>query len=88
MEQLLNILISYLTVLYSQFMFDVDVFSQWWMYAFLCIPAGGYLVFFILKWVVLTLPITFLVGGTIGAIVRSPFTLIAKAVKKSRRNRG
>jgi hypothetical protein len=37
--------------------FDVWVFSQWWLYAPLLIPASAYLSFFFLKWVVLTAPV-------------------------------
>lgn len=41
----------------SWYMFDLWVFSQWWMYAPLFIPITLYLVFFLTKWLVLTLPI-------------------------------
>ena len=46
-----------LNVLQQLYLFDVWVFSQWWMYAPLLIPIMFYFVFFILKWVVLTLPV-------------------------------
>lgn len=37
--------------------FDLWVFSQWWLYAPLLIPFSLYLVFFFLKWTILTTPI-------------------------------
>lgn len=37
--------------------FDVWVFSQWWLYAPLLIPAALYLAFFFVKWMVLTAPL-------------------------------
>jgi len=43
--------------LVSLWKFDVEVFSNPWMYWPLCIPAGCYLAFFFLKWVVLTAPV-------------------------------
>ena len=41
----------------EQWLYDIEVFSQWWMYACLLIPASLYLCFFIIKWIFLTLPI-------------------------------
>ena len=56
-----------LQVLYECWLFDLWVFSQWWLYAPLLIPAAGYLVFFFVKWVVLTapawLPVSLIVGS-------------------------
>lgn len=46
-----------LNVLQQLYLFDIWVFSQWWMYAPLLIPVMFYFAFFILKWVVLTLPV-------------------------------
>ena len=37
--------------------FDIWVFSQWWLYAPLLIPFCFYMMFFIMKWTILTLPI-------------------------------
>lgn len=37
--------------------YDVAVFSNPWLYYWLLIPAGFYLVFFFLKWAVLTAPL-------------------------------
>ena len=39
------------------FEFDAWVFSQWWLYAPLCVPAIFYISFFALKWYVLTIPL-------------------------------
>ncbi len=52
-----DILYQYIELLWNTFQYDVDVFSQAWMYYWLLIPAIGYFVFFILKWIVLTAPI-------------------------------
>lgn len=43
--------------LIEQWKFDMWVFSQWWLYAPLAIPACFYLSFFFTKWAVLTAPI-------------------------------
>jgi hypothetical protein len=37
--------------------FDMWVYSQWWTYAFLLIPAIFYTIFFVLKWTIITLPL-------------------------------
>jgi len=39
------------------FEYDVEVFSQPWMYWCLLIPATFYLMFFFMKWAVLTAPV-------------------------------
>lgn len=54
MNQILEKILNTLT---EQWLFDVYVFSQWWLYVPLAIPAVLYLSFFILKWVFLTLPL-------------------------------
>lgn len=46
-----------LTVFQQLYLFDVWVFSQWWLYAPLFIPAMFYFAFFVIKWSVLTLPV-------------------------------
>ena len=38
-------------------LYDMHVFSQWWLYAPLLIPAICYLSFFMAKWAVITLPV-------------------------------
>ena len=75
----LEILLAYVNFLWQAFQFDVAVFSHWWMYAFLCVPVTGYLIFFCLKWFVITLPIWYVPSKILGA---SPFGLITKEVKK------
>jgi len=52
-EQLID---NYLALLWTAFQYDYDVFSKPWLYAWL-VPVFFYLVFFIVKWVVLTLPV-------------------------------
>lgn len=49
--------------------FDLWVFTQWWLYAPLGIPAVFYFAFFVVKWWVLTLP------------VWMPFYVIVKAFR-------
>lgn len=46
-----------LSTLLRLWLYDVSVFSQPWLYIWLCIPAGAYLCFFVAKWCVLTLPV-------------------------------
>jgi hypothetical protein len=48
---------NYLQLLWDSFQYDIDVFSQIWIYAWLLIPAVFYFIFFIIKWIVLTAPI-------------------------------
>jgi hypothetical protein len=52
-----TILSDYLSLLWRLFQFDIYVFSHPWMYYLLLIPAVGYLVFFFVKWAVLTAPL-------------------------------
>ena len=47
---------KYFEFLWNCFQFDIQTFSHGWMYYYLLIPALGYFVFFILKWIVLTIP--------------------------------
>ena len=49
MESILNTLLSWYT-------FDLWVFTQWWVYAFI-LPIVFYLPFFLLKWAIVTAPI-------------------------------
>jgi phosphate/sulfate permease len=43
--------------LFELWKYDVEIFSEWWLYAPVLIPAMAYLLFFFLKWTVLTAPI-------------------------------
>jgi len=52
----MEILHKYLEILWNSFQYDVNVFSQAWIYYWALVPAIGYLIFFILKWFVLTAP--------------------------------
>jgi hypothetical protein len=47
---------KYLDFLWNCFQSDIHIFSLSWLYYYLLIPAAGYFVFFILKWIVLTIP--------------------------------
>jgi len=49
---------GYLKLLLRLFEFDVNAMSQPWMYWCLLIPITFYLVFFVVKWLVLTAPFT------------------------------
>jgi hypothetical protein len=44
-------------LLIQQYLFDVEVLSQPWMYYWLLIPAEAYVIFMFIKWAVLTMPI-------------------------------
>jgi hypothetical protein len=48
---------SYFNLLWNMFQFDINVLSQPWMYYWVLVPAIGYLIFFFIKWIVLTTPI-------------------------------
>lgn len=47
---------KYFNFLYECFMYDIDVFSTGWIYYWLLIPAMFYLMFFMIKWWLLTMP--------------------------------
>jgi len=47
---------KYLELLWNMFEYDINQLSQPWMYYWLLMPAIGYLVFFFVKWAVLTTP--------------------------------
>jgi hypothetical protein len=53
----MEILQKYLELLWSCFEYDIHIFSQTWIYAWILIPAMCYTAFFMVKWVVLTAPI-------------------------------
>jgi len=52
-----EILEKYFTRLYELFLYDIEVMSQPWMYWCLLIPISCYVVFFFIKWSVLTAPL-------------------------------
>jgi hypothetical protein len=54
----------------------MDIFSKPWMYYLALIPAAAYLVFFIVKWAVLTTPIWL-----------PPFLILQSFSYKSRRRK-
>jgi hypothetical protein len=54
---MLEILEAYLNFIWSTFQYDMEVFSQGWMYYWLLIPAVFYFIFFFIKWAVITAPI-------------------------------
>ncbi len=52
----MEILQQYIALLWQMFQYDIQVFSQPWMYYALLLPAFFYFIFFMLKWTVLTTP--------------------------------
>ena len=52
-----EILTAYLNILWNSFQWDIHYFSQAWMYYLLLLPFLGYLIFFFVKWTILTTPI-------------------------------
>lgn len=52
-----EILDVYINFCWQAFQYDMDVFSRGWMYYWLFIPAFCYLVFFFVKWSVITAPL-------------------------------
>lgn len=72
-----DVLAAYLKLLLRMFEYDVAVMSQPWMYWCLLIPICFYLVFFVIKWLVLTAPFTIIVGAA-AAMVRSIFSRSSK----------
>lgn len=64
---MIEILNEYLKFLWSAFQYDMNVFSQGWIYYCLLIPASFYLIFFMLKWAIITapfwIPIRMVFGG-------------------------
>lgn len=53
---LIEIFTNYINILYNLFLYDLDVFSNPILYA-LIIPFFFYLIFFFIKWTILTTPI-------------------------------
>jgi hypothetical protein len=66
MEILLELVILIFKTLVDLWLFDLEVFSNKWMYIPLCIPAFGYLIFFVVKWAVLLYPL----WGTLALIFK------------------
>jgi hypothetical protein len=64
---------KYLEILLRNFENDMEQLSQPWMYYWLLIPAIGYLIFFFLKWTILTAPIWI------------PFSIVAKSFGEIRK---
>jgi hypothetical protein len=58
----MDILHKYLEFLWNSFQYDIQVFSHGWLYYWLLIPAFGYFVFFIFKWIVLMAPLWLPIG--------------------------
>lgn len=77
-----ELFLIYLRKLLDAFLYDYSVFSEEkWMYYWACIPAFGYLVFFILKWVFLTLP--FWLPPTVVLRAIFPIVRVKNVTKKS-----
>jgi hypothetical protein len=53
----MDVLHKYLEFLWNSFQYDMEVFSQAWLYYWALLPATGYFIFFIIKWIVLTAPV-------------------------------
>ena len=51
-----ELFLQYLNMLYPLFQYDISILSQKWM-IFTIIPAALYLIFFFIKWAVLTTPL-------------------------------
>jgi len=73
-----EVLDKYASLLYDLFLYDVEVYSQGWIYAWILIPALCYTVFFVIKWVVLTLPI-----WLPGKILLNEIEKLVKSAKKT-----
>lgn len=58
MDKIADVIAAYLQLLLDQLKYDVDKMSQPWMYWWLLVPISAYCVFFILKWMVLLVPVT------------------------------
>ena len=52
-----DLLTQYFAILLVQFQWDLAQFAQPWMYWWLLVPATFFLMFFVTKWAVLTLPL-------------------------------
>ena len=56
-EVLVEYLIRYVDFCIGMFKYDIEVFSESWMYWWLCIPAIAYFGFFVFKWAVIATPL-------------------------------
>lgn len=70
-----------LKTLLDMWLFDVEVFSSKWMYIPLCIPAMFYMMFFMLKWSIITFPFWLPVVILISSI-SSGLSSIISAIRK------
>jgi hypothetical protein len=64
----MGILDKYLNFLWEMFMFDMDIFSEPWMYIPFLIPIAFYLIFFTIKWTVLLMPLSIVSGIAVGIL--------------------
>lgn len=55
--ELIQIAKEYINFLWSIYKQDMTNLSQWWMWAFLAIPGIGYLIFFFIRWCLITTPL-------------------------------
>lgn len=53
-----KIIDKYFELLWGFFLYDIEVFTEKWMYIPFLIPAAFYFMFFMLKWYVLLIPVT------------------------------
>lgn len=53
----LNYLVQYIEFCKGQFQWDVEWFSEPWMYIPMFVPVTFFFVFFVIKWVVITMPL-------------------------------
>ena len=58
MDKLSEVIAAYLQFLLDQLKYDVDKMSQPWMYWLFLVPISFYCLFFIMKWMVLLVPVT------------------------------
>jgi hypothetical protein len=52
-----EIITAYINFLWKVFQFDMDMYTKWWMWVFIAVPAVLYTVFFFAKWAVMTAPV-------------------------------
>ena len=86
-ENFFGYLDAYMKLLWELFNYDVEVFSQVWIYAVLVIPAFAYFIFFLFKWIVLTSPVWL----TILMVTKGfslPFMLVGKIFAMFKQGKG
>jgi hypothetical protein len=74
-------------LLWNSYLVDLHVFSQWWLYAPFLLPAFGYVIFFVLKWGVLLIPVWLplnLIFGGVKIFFRPIAFLVREIVKKGK----